>query len=118
MHRDAGRGALPVWTMIEASEEELERRAHATAAMVGEAAEVRRDAGAPGGGALATLELEGPVCSVDPGPAGADALAARLREAEVPVIARVAGGRLVLDPRTMSDEDAARACAALNDARG
>lgn len=118
VHRDAGPQALPALAMIEASEEDLERRAHAMATMIGEAAEVRRDAGAPGGGALAALELEGPVCSVDPGPAGADALAARLREAEVPVIARIADGRLLLDPRTMSDEDAARACATLNDARG
>ena len=42
-------------------------------------------------------------------PAGdADALAARLRRADPPVVARIEDGRVLLDPRTvMPDEDEA-----------
>jgi L-seryl-tRNA(Ser) seleniumtransferase len=41
-------------------------------------------------------------------PGDADALAARLRRADPPVVARVEEGRVVLDPRTvMPDEDEA-----------
>ena len=117
VHRDRGAGALPVQAMIGAGEEELERRARSLAERI-EGAELRRDVGAPGGGALAALELQGPVCAVDPGPAGADRLAERLRRGEPPLVARIAGGRLVLDPRTMSDADAELAVAALAAARG
>ncbi|MGA9372519.1 MAG: hypothetical protein WBV53_11795, partial [Solirubrobacterales bacterium] len=53
--------------------------------------------------------LEGPICVVDPGPLGAEALASRLREGEPPVIARITAGRVILDPRTMSDSEAERA---------
>ena len=59
-----------------------------------------------GGGALPLLELEGPVVAVDPGGQGADTLAARLRAGEEPVVGRVQGGRLLLDPRTLTDEEA------------
>jgi seryl-tRNA(Sec) selenium transferase len=40
-------------------------------------------------------------------------LLARLREADPPVIARIVRGRVVLDPRTMSDVDAEQAAAAV-----
>ena len=72
-----------------------------------------RDGGAPGGGSLADVALEGPVCAVEPGEVGADALLARMREAEPPVIARIVKGRVVLDPRTMTDADADAASAAV-----
>jgi L-seryl-tRNA(Ser) seleniumtransferase len=117
-HRDGGREAIPVLAMIDVPAEALERRARAMAEAIGEAAEVRRDAGAPGGGSLPAVRLEGPVCSIDPGPGGADALLARLRGADVPVIARILDGRVVLDPRTMSDEEAAEAAAIARDGRG
>lgn len=118
LHRDEGAAALPVLAMIDAPQEELERRAEAMAATIGAAAEMRVEAGTPGGGALPELELEGPVCSVDPDEVGAERLAARLREAEPPVIGRIARGRLMLDPRTMSDEEAGLAAAAVRDALG
>ena len=44
--------------------------------------------------------------AVEPGALGADRLAARLRAAEEPVLGRVQGGRLLLDPRTLTDEEA------------
>lgn len=116
LHRDEGPAALPALAMIEAPEEELRRRAEAMAAEIGEAAEVGRESGAPGGGSLADVALEGPACLVDPGRNGADALLARLRENDPPVIARIVSGCVVLDPRTMSDEEAAQAAAAMREA--
>jgi L-seryl-tRNA(Ser) seleniumtransferase len=116
LHRDEGREALPALAMLAAPEEELRRRAEAMAAAIGAAAEVDREAGAPGGGSLADVTLEGPACFVEPGEAGADALQARLREHEPPVVARIVRGRLLLDPRTMSDEDAEVAAAAVREA--
>jgi L-seryl-tRNA(Ser) seleniumtransferase len=116
LHRDEGPGALPALAMIEAPEQELQLRAEAMAAAIGAGATIGRGSGTPGGGSLADVALEGPVCRVNPGGAGADALLARLRENEPPVIARIADGQVVLDPRTMSDEDAAAAAAAVREA--
>jgi L-seryl-tRNA(Ser) seleniumtransferase len=116
LHRDEGSAALPALAMIEAPEEELQGRAEAMADAIGTAAEVGRENGAPGGGSLADVALEGPVCLVEPGEDSADAVLARLREGEPPVIARIVRDRLVLDPRTMGDEEAARAAAAVREA--
>ena len=115
-HREGGRGAIPALAMVDAPEEELRARAEAIAAAIGSAAEVGWDAGRPGGGALAGVELEGPVCSVDPGPDGPVRLLARLRRCDPPVIARVARDRVILDPRTMSDGEGANAAASVRDA--
>ncbi len=117
-HRDEGSAALPAAAMIAAPERELRERAEAIAAAIGAGAEVTRDSGAPGGGSLAEVALEGPVCAVDPGAGGADALLARLREGEPPVIARIVRGRVVLDPRTLDDREAALAAAAVRGALG
>jgi L-seryl-tRNA(Ser) seleniumtransferase len=116
LHRDEGREALPALAMIAAPEEELRRRAEAMANAIGGGAEVGQESGAPGGGSLADVALEGPVCLVDPGEGGADALLARLRESDPPVIARIVRERVVLDPRTMSDEEAAEAAGAVREA--
>ena len=59
-----------------------------------------------GGGALPLLELSGPAVALDPGPAGAAALAAALREGEPALVGRVHAGELLLDPRTLTDEEA------------
>ncbi|HEV2857259.1 MAG TPA: L-seryl-tRNA(Sec) selenium transferase [Solirubrobacterales bacterium] len=116
LHRDEGPGALPTLAMIEAPEEDLRRRAEAMAAAIGAAAVVGRESGTPGGGSLADVALEGPVCLIDPGETGADALLARLRQHNPPVIARIVRHRVVLDPRTMSDADAAETATAVREA--
>ncbi|MGN6216669.1 MAG: L-seryl-tRNA(Sec) selenium transferase [Solirubrobacterales bacterium] len=116
LHRNEGRSALPALAMIEAPEGELRRRAEAMASAIGDAAEVARESGAPGGGSLADVALEGYVCLVDPGDRGANQLLIRLRGNDPPVIARIVRGRVVLDPRTMSDEEAAIAAAAAREA--
>jgi L-seryl-tRNA(Ser) seleniumtransferase len=118
LHRDEGPGALPALAMIGAPEEELRRRAEAMASAIGAAAEVGRGSGAPGGGSLAEVSLEGPVCLVAPGERGADALLARLRAGDPPVIARILRERILLDPRTMGDDEAVEAAAAVRGALG
>jgi L-seryl-tRNA(Ser) seleniumtransferase len=100
------RREIPVLAMLSATAEDLARRAaglHDLLLAAGVAAEVVEATARAGGGALPTLELTGAVVAVDAGVSGPDALAAALREAEPPVIGRIANGRLLLDPRTMTD---------------
>jgi L-seryl-tRNA(Ser) seleniumtransferase len=118
LHRDEGPDAIPALVMLAAPEEQLRSRATAMAEQIGPAAEVVEGTAPPGGGSLPGTELPGPVCAVDAAPLGADRLSAALREAEPPVIARIAAGRVVLDPRTMSGEEAAHAAAAVSAALG
>ncbi len=98
--------------MLTAGEEELAARAQRLAALV-PGAEVVRATAKVGGGALPLLELPGPAVAL-PG-ASPDALAARLRLGDPPVVGRIEDGRLLLDPRTLADgevEPAGRAVAA------
>ena len=118
LYRDPQRALreLPVLAMLSAGEHELAGRAEAmraTIAAAGIVARVDRAQGLVGGGALPLLELEGPVCSVDPGTLALDELAARLRAGEPPVIVRAREGRLLLDPRTLGDDDAGTAARAV-----
>jgi L-seryl-tRNA(Ser) seleniumtransferase len=55
-----------------------------------------------GGGALPLLELPGPAVAL---PSAPDPLAARLRAADPPVIGRIEDDRLLLDPRTLADDE-------------
>jgi L-seryl-tRNA(Ser) seleniumtransferase len=104
--------AIPVLRMLVAGEAELQARAQAMAESIGGARVIRASARA-GGGALPLLELEGPVCAVDPGELGADELARRLRAFDPPVIGRTREGWLLLDPRTLTDGEARIAAAAV-----
>ena len=102
--------------MLTAPESELQERAERMReeiAAAGIDARTIRASAKVGGGALPLLELEGPVCAVDPAPLGLDELAARLRRADPAVIARARDGWLLLDPRTLDDEGAGMAAAAL-----
>ncbi len=54
-----------------------------------------------GGGAFPDATLPTSLVALDPGPWGAEALAARLRAGDPPLIARVADGVVLLDPRTL-----------------
>ncbi len=109
LYRDPelARAELPVLSMLSAGEEELARRAAILAEGTG--GEVVSAVGRVGGGALPLLELPGPVVAIDPDPAragGADGLAAALRRHDPPVMARIRQDRLLLDPRTLTDEEA------------
>jgi L-seryl-tRNA(Ser) seleniumtransferase len=110
--------SIPVLRMLVAGEAELEARAEAMARAIPSRARVIRASAKVGGGALPLLELEGPVCAVDPGELGADELARRLRAADPPVVGRTRDGWLLLDPRTLSDDEARLAAAAVVEALG
>ena len=99
--------------MLHADEDELAARAQRMADAIGPPATVIPSASRAGGGSLPMTELEGPVCAVKPGAAGADALAGAIRRGDPPVVARVEDGRVLLDPRTMSDAEADQAAAAV-----
>jgi L-seryl-tRNA(Ser) seleniumtransferase len=79
------------------------------------AGEVIRHAAKVGGGALPLLELDGPAVAL---PGDPDALAAALRAHTPPVMARIHDGRLVLDPRTLADDELDAVIAAARHALG
>ena len=99
VYRDPAARAIPVLEMLTADDATLRARAERLAAGIGAVVESTAKVG---GGALPLLELPGPVVAVD-GPA--EELAARLRTADPPVVGRIQDGRLLLDPRTLADDE-------------
>jgi L-seryl-tRNA(Ser) seleniumtransferase len=123
LHRDPERALaeIPVLAMLAAPEETLRARAERLAdalAQRGVAAEIVRATARVGGGALPLRELPGPAVVPDAGPGGVDALADALRAAPTPVLGRINEGRLLLDPRTLTDDDVDLVAAAVAQARG
>jgi L-seryl-tRNA(Ser) seleniumtransferase len=107
---------LPVLAMLTLADGELRTRANRLAAATG--GEVIGAVARVGGGALPLVELPGPVVALDPGPAGADALAAALRTGDPAVVARIERGRVLLDPRTLAAEEIDAVAAAVVAVRG
>jgi L-seryl-tRNA(Ser) seleniumtransferase len=99
---------IPVLRMLRQPVETVRARAERLATLVG--GEVEETIGRAGGGALPLTELPSFACAVD------EELAGRLRVGDPPVIGIVRDGRLLLDCRTLSDEEldevaeAVRAC--------
>ncbi|MEA2269078.1 MAG: L-seryl-tRNA(Ser) seleniumtransferase [Solirubrobacteraceae bacterium] len=118
LYRDPehARRALPVLAMLTADEPTLGARAHRLAAATG--GTLVQSTAMVGGGALPLLELPGPAVALEPGPAGADALAAALRAGDPAVLARIQDGRVLLDVRTLSDEEAELAADVVRGTRG
>ena len=117
VYRDpaAARAALPVLAMLDADPVALARRAGALAEATG--GEVVEATARVGGGALPLLELPGQAVALDPGPGGADAFAAALRAGDPALVGRLHGGRLLLDPRTLTDDEARQAAEVVRAAR-
>jgi L-seryl-tRNA(Ser) seleniumtransferase len=90
--------------MLDADQATLSARANELAAATG--GEVVPSTARVGGGALPLLELPGPAVAIDPSAAGATQLAARLRARDPAVVGRIQDGRLLLDPRTLTDDEA------------
>lgn len=88
---------IPVWRMIAREADELRAVAQAWAQRVGGA--VLPGESAVGGGSLPGSTLPTWLLALDV--ARPDELLAQLRAAEPPVIARIAEGRVLLDPRTV-----------------
>ena len=105
LYRDPQRAwrEIPALAMLAAGEDSLLGRAERLRAGIGPAAEIIRATAAVGGGALPLLELEGPAVALDS--EDAEALAQALRSGEPPLIARINEGRVVLDPRTLEEEE-------------
>jgi L-seryl-tRNA(Ser) seleniumtransferase len=104
LYRDPARavGEIPVLAMLAADPTTLARRAQRLARATG--GEVVEAIARVGGGALPLLELRGPAVAIQAGADGADALAARLRTQEPPLIVRIADGRVIIDPRTLQGD--------------
>jgi L-seryl-tRNA(Ser) seleniumtransferase len=66
-----------------------------------------------GGGAFPAARLPTTLVALDPGPLGPDGLALRLRVGQPSIVARVADGRVLLDPRTLPADAAAAIGAAI-----
>jgi L-seryl-tRNA(Ser) seleniumtransferase len=98
---------IPVWRAIALAPEALRERAEGWRRALGDAGagcEVRASRSAVGGGSLPEVTLPTFVLALPPG--DADGVAARLRRADPPVVARIEEDRVVLDPRTvMPGED-------------
>jgi L-seryl-tRNA(Ser) seleniumtransferase len=101
---------IPVWRMISMREDELKQKAEAWAAQLrarGVACSVEQGRSTVGGGSLPGETLPTWLVAITASHPGANAdqsageLAARLRHAAIPVIARVERGALLLDPRTV-----------------
>ena len=118
--RGDARERVPVWRMIAASREELDLRASAVAAQIGSAARVADGLSALGGGSLPTDGLPTRLIVVDASVAGGpDELARRLRTGSPPILARIEGNVLLLDPRTIPpDRDPDLALAVTSALRG
>jgi L-seryl-tRNA(Ser) seleniumtransferase len=109
------RREIPVLAMLDQSEAQLQARAERLSATIGAPASVIRSVARVGGGALPLLELEGPAVALrtDASPA---AVAAALRITDPPVIARIHEDRVVLDPRTLGDDEIELVVTAVTDA--
>jgi L-seryl-tRNA(Ser) seleniumtransferase len=107
---------IPALAMLAADETTLAGRAERLARGVGPGAEVVRSSATVGGGALPLLELEGPAVAL----AGEnpEALVGSLRDGTPPLIARIHDGRVLLDPRTLGDEEVKLAIGAVRRALG
>jgi L-seryl-tRNA(Ser) seleniumtransferase len=88
---------IPVLRMLAEPVEAVRARAERLSALVG--GEVEETVGRVGGGALPLAELPSFACAVE------EELAARLRDADPPVIALVRDGRCLLDCRTIAEAE-------------
>jgi L-seryl-tRNA(Ser) seleniumtransferase len=107
LYRDAPE-RIPVLRMLSEDGAIVRRRAERLASLVG--GSVERTVARVGGGALPLAEIESYACAVEE-------LAAALRAADPPVVGIVRDGRLLLDCRTLADEDIEYVAAAVASAR-
>lgn len=104
---DRARAEIPTLRMLSATEQELKARATSLAERLEDAdvsCALVEGKGAVGGGTYPGVELSGWALALN-APDGAEAFAARLRTGRPPVIARIADGRVLIDPRTVDAEE-------------
>ncbi len=112
LEHEAGRAreTVPVLAMLSLAPERLRERALAFARFLereglGFAAEVIDGSSAVGGGAAPTLEVPTSLVAITHAALRPAELCARLRAADPPVLARVLDDRLLLDLRTVAEEE-------------
>ena len=108
---------IPVWQMIAASKQQLNRRARRWARAAGEGARVIDGASTVGGGSLPGEVLPSRVLAIGGSGARLLALAQRLRQGSPAVLARIDGDLLLLDPRTVLPEQDSALIGALKTAQ-
>ena len=98
--------SIPVLRMLTLQPEELAIRARRLAAVCPAALrpELQSGESAVGGGAFPGAKLPTTLVALDPGALGPAGLALRLRVGEPPIVARIQGGHVLLDPRTLDEE--------------
>jgi L-seryl-tRNA(Ser) seleniumtransferase len=106
---DPGLGEIPVLRMLHEPVERVRERAGRLATAVG--GEVEETIARVGGGALPLAEVASAACAVD------ETLALPLGLGEPPVIGIVRDGRLLLDCRTLTDDEADEVAEAVQAAR-
>jgi L-seryl-tRNA(Ser) seleniumtransferase len=118
LYRDPRRALaeVPVLAMLDVAAEVLASRAQRLADATG--GQIVQSVSRVGGGALPLLELSGPAVALDPGPGGAEWLARALRGGDPALLARIAeNDRVLLDPRTLADDEIEPAARAVREAR-
>jgi L-seryl-tRNA(Ser) seleniumtransferase len=105
----ATRDEIPVLRMLHEPLELVRARAERLSELVG--GEVEETVARVGGGALPLAELPSAACAIE------EELAEALRLGEPPVVGVVRDGRLLLDCRTLTDDEADEAAAAVERAR-
>jgi L-seryl-tRNA(Ser) seleniumtransferase len=100
---------VPVLRMLREPPEAVRGRAERLAALVD--GEVEETVARAGGGALPLAELSSYACAVE------EELAAKLRQADPPVVAVVRDGRTLLDCRTLTDDEVEEVAEAVRQCR-
>lgn len=99
--KDQAELEIPVWRMISMSQDEIRRRATAWQEALGQG-EVIRDESTVGGGSLPGENL--PTWLLMLSTRSPNRVLARLRNNEIPILARLVDDKLAIDPRTVSEE--------------
>ncbi|MEK6675646.1 MAG: L-seryl-tRNA(Sec) selenium transferase [Planctomycetota bacterium] len=107
---EVARVEIPVWAMLSATTQELAGRAQVLlkqleSALTGEQFFIGSDVTYAGGGSLPGQELETVVIRWRPSKASVESVAAALRQADVPVIARIKDDEILFDLRTLRESD-------------
>lgn len=96
---------IPVWRMIAAPVDEIEKRAGLWLKALGGKAKMVNGQTMVGGGSLPGGSLPTKLVSIGGGSKAVQALAKKLRLSEIPVIGRIEKDELLLDPRTVFPEE-------------
>jgi L-seryl-tRNA(Ser) seleniumtransferase len=105
LYRTSQRREIPVLRMLEESPDAVRARAERLASLTG--GDVEPTVARGGGGALPLAEIESSACALP------EELAAPLRASDPPVVGIVRDGRLLLDCRTLRDDEVDEAAAAV-----